>query len=332
MWKGPENVWEVSTWVDTPAPAHVPGTALQQLPRESADDKWARQQLQEDGEDVVGRYHQIQYLLAARVILASPLLDLSNREAYAQGGSAALTALASDVALKTHPSICVWAFRTLLTQQRMLDGHSLTLRAGLKALVPHITQLKKRADMQRHGHVTAALHVEMSLMEHAYTYVDMAKSHLEVSCKEAGLGFEVTGMMGLRTKFQVDAKPQLVVQTHSQIGRGEGDDLSGDEDTWQATEAPPTDTSNPATDADGNPDIVQQELRGIVDDSDVLVLPRLQDGSLPAMLGSVEQSILLGYSIHVKKVRILACACMTWGTLPLALSSLFFTLKHVVYI
>lgn len=95
-----------------PAPSTAEAAASAGLGQESAHphERWAASVLQLDGEELLGRFNQLQYLLLAEVLLLAPLLQQKQREGgegTPQGGSTQaprLCDLLQRAAAKPRPS------------------------------------------------------------------------------------------------------------------------------------------------------------------------------------------------------------------------------------
>ncbi len=110
--------------------------------------RWAISQLEEDGEEVIGRISSPQYLLLARAILLAPAAihqrpampagpaAHSPAAAAADGSGAAAAAGALREGLPA--AWAWWALRVALLQQRALAGRSATLRRLLEGLAQQV--------------------------------------------------------------------------------------------------------------------------------------------------------------------------------------------------
>lgn len=156
---------------------------------------------QEDGEEIGGRYDSLRYLALSRRLLVDSALSF---ERTGNGGSeeagakrtkrgfgrlvSAAVVEAGEAAMRMIPSWSLWAFRVLLMQQRLLEGRSATLLAGLQALEPRLQQVPRQllpagplADR-----LAAAIQVELALMQHAFLYSDAAKTHIDRASVHCG--------------------------------------------------------------------------------------------------------------------------------------------------
>ncbi|EFJ51673.1 hypothetical protein VOLCADRAFT_87348 [Volvox carteri f. nagariensis] len=211
----------------------------------SRGDRWAQEQLQLDGEDLVGRCPAIQWLLLARVLLLDSLnthsthtLDKATAAAEGegeemeaaegkqeQGGPGGGPASGGSGA----PGVCWsewvwcwpwWALRCVMSQQHVLEGrsHSLLSEASqlIAALVspecpwthhhPASDPRPSRPTGRELAALGGVLHLEMALCQYLYGYVDAGRQYLVRAGQMLGLEPQLTGAMGKRTVHQIDPK------------------------------------------------------------------------------------------------------------------------------
>lgn len=189
----------------------------------SPDDCWAMQQLQLDGEDIVGLCQQLQYLLLAEILLVEPLTRLqpqpsqpedlttptttsSDNATTPSAASAAATSMLADTEsaaahtiVQCMPSLPWWALRITVLHQSVLAGRSATLLRRTNMLTrmlhrmlpptePHVSS--SEASTWLSPALAVVLTLELGLAQMSYGYVDAARRYLHDS--EAQLGFTVS--------------------------------------------------------------------------------------------------------------------------------------------
>jgi tetratricopeptide (TPR) repeat protein len=125
--------------------------------------------------------------------------------------------------LITHPSL-------LLAAVRLLDSIQLPTLPWwrLRFHLVHISILDEPVDLSPESHqalesiplpddadLSAAFQLERGLLQHALGQDKAANKHFLAASKDSGLEFELTGAMGIKTKFQQEAHSQLVLLAES---------------------------------------------------------------------------------------------------------------------
>ncbi|EFN57654.1 hypothetical protein CHLNCDRAFT_142791 [Chlorella variabilis] len=304
-------------------------------------DRWAAAQLSESGEDLIGRMQYPQYLLLARMVLLAPLQVVppgSSSGDGASSGGAAAPAAGSPATVQPAagaawldaarlPCWCWWALRAVLLQQRLLSGRSAALRSLLLGLEEPVLAglaepVERRLALLAGGGggggrappsledqlLAAGALLEAALLEAAYGHMEAAARYLHRSGAVLGFRSELTGAMGVRTVHQQEARAQLLVAVRRDAGN-----------PWTAAHAagalPGEAEARCAIEAAAAAGVqLPADLAGFAADSDVLRHPRLvgeqeagagqgqgQGPALPADLHSLEQALLLGWGLHVRK-------------------------------
>lgn len=298
-WNGTANGATSTGATGTAEDAHSdPGFGRDSM---SPEDLWATVQLAENGEDLVGRIHNPQYLLLAVKVL---LIAVPN------------SAAAGQVA----PAWSWWGARATLLQQRVLVGRSAVLRERLVYLIEHAVDAFAPSDGDlgqpgatlRHA-LAAAVLLEAATMETAYGHVGPAKEYTHRAAAVLGVEAELTGALGVRTVHQQDPRAQLILKIHQSNTTGareegaEGPFLDPAACGEDAALLDAALTENSGT---------GEEVKGLADESDVLRHPKLiaqpdasndstaGDGSAPAhlpALSPLHQAVLLAMCTNVKK-------------------------------
>ncbi|KAF6259400.1 hypothetical protein COO60DRAFT_1008225 [Scenedesmus sp. NREL 46B-D3] len=231
-------------------------------------------------------------------------------------------------------SWCWWALRAVMLQQHVLHGKSNTLRSTLQQLVQqtlawahsqgeaaaaaagNATAGGASADAAAgvvasasalRGMLPAAAHLECSLVQQHYGQMADAQQQLEEAAAALGVEVQVTGVLGFRTKHQLDPKAQLVASFRgaaaaAATGAADGVDLP----LLGFAEAGLT-----------------KELEGMEDDSAVYLAPRLTAENTAATVAATAaagtgsssaerqqqqqhmscmlQALLLGWAAQIKK-------------------------------
>eukprot|EP00887_Chlorella_sp_A99_P004614 scaffold4.g4614.t1 len=318
----------------------------------SPADRWAAVQLAENGEELVGLVNYPQYLLLARAILMAPLRREAADAAAASSSGAGGAAL--DPSLP--PAWAWWAARAALLQQRLLAARSAALRgaalaataaaaAGVAAPVEAAGPGAARPSLEDRLLASACL-LEAALMETSYGAVAAADAYLRRADAVLGFEAELAGALGVRTAHQREARAQLVLAVRRATAAA-----------WSAAHAagrlPGAGADGAALAAalagdaaggggaagggagGGEGEAAAQrlaELKGLEDESDVLLHPRLveaesgggaaEGGGVPAVEGSarallpsdlhpLEQALVLGWAQHVRKGTV-ADALQPW--------------------
>ncbi|KAL4448097.1 hypothetical protein ABPG75_005316 [Micractinium tetrahymenae] len=244
------------------------------------------------------------------------------------GAAAPVPAAAAGDAGAAAPSLpgwCWWVLRAVLLQQRLLSGRSASLRSLLLGLQQQVlagfalpveaalaepaqggssssssTSSSGSTCTAEEQLLAAGALLEAALLETAFGHVEAAKAFLLRASGVLGFCSELTGALGVRTVHQQEAKAQLVVSVQRQAGN-----------PWTAAHAvgalPDAALPRNEIEAACNGQVeLPAELKGFSADSDVLPHPKLLEGEglsqgAPADLHSLEQALLLGWCLHVRK-------------------------------
>lgn len=130
------------------------------------------------------------------------------------------------------PSLPWWRLRVHLVHQSLLDepvAIDSEVLDGVKALL-------QAEIMQNDQDLLASLHLEIGLLHHSLGQDKLANQEFLAAARASGLEFELTGALGKKTKFQVQAHSQLVLLAESRPREGEADEesvksLAGEERT-----------------------------------------------------------------------------------------------------
>jgi hypothetical protein len=270
-----------------PPPPPAGGAAAYGHDTTSAGDRWAGEQLAESGEELAGRVRYPQYLLLAKVLL--------------------LDAPAPPPAPPPPPAWSWWALRAALLQQRLLAARSAALRDRLVDLTGRVLAAAAPPEGAPAGGLRRALAaaalLEAAAADTAFGHVVDAKRRLEAAGEALAVTVRLGGALGVRTAHQQDARAQLVVHVARAEGGGGGGG-GGQQGGRSAGEAAGVDAA--ALDAAlAGASALPDDMKGLSDESDVLLHPRLHGGgggagAVPA-LSPVEQALLMALCLHVKK-------------------------------
>ncbi|CAM6029244.1 unnamed protein product [Sphagnum balticum] len=243
----------------------------------SDSDAWARQQLMIDGCDLIGKFAIPQYLLLANHLLVGTK------------GSHAMN------------SRSWWTCRTLLTQQRVLAERSSSLRSLLlTSSATMLTQFGSPEAVREHGWtqqllagearvLAAAAQLEAGLIEHAYGHNETARQCFEHAENICGLELSLTGSLGFRTIYQVDAKAQMVLVAKS---NNRADDKI---DSWTGVPKAGCSEFSEKSEILLAPRLVE-DVQGPANSMEMKVAD-----SGPHALSTIEQAIVLAKCLDVKK-------------------------------
>ena len=129
--------------------------------------------------------------------------------------------------LSTHPSLLLFALRLLDTVPSCASLCWWKLRARLV----HLSLLDEPVDLSPEFHtqfgaleaklpkddadLVARYHLELGLLQHALAHDKPANQDFLAAAKASGLEFELTGALGKKTKYQIEAHSQLVLLAES---------------------------------------------------------------------------------------------------------------------
>lgn len=140
---------------------------------------------------------------------------------------AARALLRSAGSLPACTSACVWELRCAEVHLQQLDGNSATLKEAMEAAVQNVLQW---ADLSPEASALQRIIAGRACVEAArvhrrfWRYKD-TDSAVARAMECTGLRAKVTGVLGMRTKFQREKKAQLVLRAHSELSDSEGDAL-----------------------------------------------------------------------------------------------------------
>ncbi|BFI27698.1 tetratricopeptide repeat protein 27 [Marchantia polymorpha subsp. ruderalis] len=247
-------------------------------------DSWARSQLMIDGCDLIGKFDLPQYLILAKLLLVNPAERMVKTQESRRNGP------------KTWSW---WGLRALMMQQRVLAERSPSILSLCITFSKEISekfgtheavqQLGWNLRSQEAKNLTAAVHLEVGFMEHLYGHNDAARESFDKAGGACGLEFEITGVLGYRTKYQEEAKAQMVLLKKT---------VPTEEDTW--------------LDFLDGVEVKHQEPESDVENSEIHLVPKLleskdstQSDNLQSVdkkgLNSIEQAVVLAWCVDVKK-------------------------------
>ncbi|OWF36544.1 tetratricopeptide repeat protein 27-like [Mizuhopecten yessoensis] len=147
------------------------------------------EELSMDGEPVYDKCLRIELLFVARFIL----LDCREH-------------------LKNLQTADWWLLRCISVLQQVLDDRSPTLKETTLELIDRVSKLEPLLTDDKSRDLATQFRLEAGYCTMYYYEYNMAHEHFMAAKKNAGLDIELTGAMGKRTRFQQDAKAQLVLK------------------------------------------------------------------------------------------------------------------------
>jgi hypothetical protein len=209
---------------------------------------WVVSQLEADGEELLGRVQGLDLLLAALLCIAEPFgcHTTSSSQQQQQEVENSSSTLQQQQLLQQEwlqeqqlGSWCWWALRAVMLQQHVLHGKSNTLRSTLQQLVQQtltwgnsqgsaaaaagdasadedsaaaagVAAEAAATTSALRAMLPAAAHLECSLVQQHYGQMADAQQQLDEAAAALGVEVQVTGVLGFRTKHQLDPKAQLV--------------------------------------------------------------------------------------------------------------------------
>ncbi|WWD16174.1 hypothetical protein CI109_100599 [Kwoniella shandongensis] len=151
-----------------------------------------------------------------------PFLTLGGEPAYHLSSQPSLFLLARRLFLSlpkdSLPTLPLWLLRLHLVHLSLLDepvSPPSDLLDSIKALLENPTA---SADQD----LVATIHLEIGLLHHAMGQEKQANQEFLAASRASGLEFELTGALGKKTKYQVDAHSQLVLLAESRKREAEG--------------------------------------------------------------------------------------------------------------
>uniref|UniRef100_A0A7N0TWB7 Tetratricopeptide repeat protein 27 homolog n=1 Tax=Kalanchoe fedtschenkoi TaxID=63787 RepID=A0A7N0TWB7_KALFE len=270
-------------------PCPLPLRVLQSLEWEN----WARNQIMSAGSDLLGKFTNLQYLVFAKMLL-------TRTKDFLFGET-----VESPFGIRT---ISWWLARINLIQQKIMDEHSSSLFDSLQVLFKETLDLfgtkekvrsywgAKYIHEEEASTMTAMLYLEAGIMEQTYSRLDKCRLHFRSAELESGLELAVTGVLGMRTMHQEEAKAQLVLVTNSNSALIDSQGLSQD-------------SSDQLVQSNGH-DTLQVHQSKMLEVSDVLMTPKLvacgnskvkggQNGS--KSLKPIQQAVVLAQCLLIEK-------------------------------
>lgn len=105
-----------------------------------------------------------------------------------------------------------WLTRCLMVQQQLLEQRSPTLKDIIFQAHTEIAKKEALVGSEENRDVAILFHIEAAQMCQFYWDNKGAQSHVEQAQMLAGMKVELTGVLGKRTRYQQEAKAQLVVK------------------------------------------------------------------------------------------------------------------------
>jgi len=102
-----------------------------------------------------------------------------------------------------------WRFRALVLHQQLLYHPTQTLKDEIDKCVKMLESFD--FSFESSGYLYASLCLEIGWFNYDHFHFELAKSWFEKAAKSTGMVYEKTAILGKRTKFQIEAKAQLVV-------------------------------------------------------------------------------------------------------------------------
>ena len=127
---------------------------------------------------------------------------------------------------KPLPTIPWWLLRIHLVHQSLLDEPAAFPSPTLAALRELAKTLPGDSD------TLTRLHLEVGLLYHSVGHNKLANREFLLAARASGLEFELTGALGKKTKFQIEALSQLVLLAESRRRAG-GDDEADHNGSFQ---------------------------------------------------------------------------------------------------
>ncbi|KAK1325099.1 hypothetical protein QJS10_CPA01g00478 [Acorus calamus] len=261
-------------------------------------DAWARSHLASSGADVLGKFSCLTDIVYAKMLL------MKTKDVCAHGISCHLPG-----------SLSWWLSRVIFLQQRILDERSSSLYDLLQVYIGE--SLKHSGNLEKvisywgselyegeASNIVCIINLEAGIIENEYGRVDSSRLYFNQAEEACGLQLSVTGVLGLRTVHQVDAKAQMVLVNNQDQQKNSSGSLV------RCSELEKDDFVTQGADK-------ASESRVGVEDCDILMAPKLiadgtagnsehslQDGSFSSLsLGSVQQAVVLVQCLYIKKSK-----------------------------
>lgn len=105
-----------------------------------------------------------------------------------------------------------WLFRADLLHQTVLDEASATLFKESEDLIEKISA----SDILEDDYLKTLFHVEVVQFYLYHRRIQSLEKHVEIAQRTAKLNMQLVGMLGKRTKYQQDEKPQLLLKVSAE--------------------------------------------------------------------------------------------------------------------
>jgi tetratricopeptide (TPR) repeat protein len=180
-----------------------------------------------DTEDNVSQYETF-WEQASRSLLRSDGEDLYERISHRHLLFIATTILnssSSDSLLGEIRSYSWWSLRSARLHQLSLETNSSTIKAWIDRTLAKTLSLYNEPSNSRslfQQYLQAQLNIEAAQVQLTFWQYGSAGSHLQAASNALSLQVVVTGILGMRTRFQTQKKSQLVVTVQSPSGKPEG--------------------------------------------------------------------------------------------------------------
>ncbi|XP_060070565.1 tetratricopeptide repeat protein 27-like [Ylistrum balloti] len=112
-----------------------------------------------------------------------------------------------------------WLLRCISVQQQVLDDRSPTLKETTLDLLDKVSKLEPLLTDDKNRDLIIQFRLEAGYNTMFYYEYSMAHEHFMSAKKTAGLSVELSGAMGKRTRFQEEAKAQLVLKVQKDISQ-----------------------------------------------------------------------------------------------------------------
>ena len=139
-----------------------------------------------------------------RAIVDSPLFFVAAK---------ALIGRAEAQLEQAYPLALLWAARVHFAQQQLLETTSASLYDAIVVRAEKLLAAAQLAELP--VDVRAAMHLELGLQRHYYREIHAARQHFEQARSILGLQLDLSGALGVRTKFQQKELAQLFLDVTS---------------------------------------------------------------------------------------------------------------------
>lgn len=299
-WTGPEVALQPDELMRMHAPQYMPPRSVDG-DDENDDDTYARTLHASSLEYLTWHGEPAYHLCQSPFYLVFALLIL---DALAENGAATLSTLAW------------WRLRARSVQLRLLDEAMACEDSIWKEVEALTTQLKKAAqenekDRFAWSHLCSRLALEMSIAHQRAGHDRVASEGLVEAARVNGLQYELSGALGKRTKWQKEAKTQLVVLAESRYaGQDKSEEDSGASsshaiapDGWQPRVDPSKQVDHQPTTYSLNDDTLLERTEFTQSSAESgRALSHLDPGDQPP-LAVLDQCILLGLCLDIHNTQ-----------------------------